>query len=367
MKLARVIIAGGGTGGHIYPGVALAEEILRRNPAATVTFVGTSRGLEGAILPPLGHPLVLVDASRLMGGSLWQKLAGLLRLPRAIWQSWRIIARLKPEVVIGVGGYASGPALLAAWLRRERTAIQEQNAAPGLTNRWLGRLVRRVFVGFEGAFGRFPAAKTMFTGNPLRHALTERLAPALAPTPPPGDRLRVLVFGGSQGARFLNERAPATFAALRAAAPGLGLVITHQTGQADLDATRARYAELGLPATVTAFIHDMPTAYASADLALCRAGALTLAELTAVGLPALLVPFPHAADNHQEANARDLATAGAALVVTQRDWADAAVTDTLARLVADPARLAAMRYAARSLGRLDAAARITDALEELAA
>jgi UDP-N-acetylglucosamine--N-acetylmuramyl-(pentapeptide) pyrophosphoryl-undecaprenol N-acetylglucosamine transferase len=365
MTLSRVIIAGGGTGGHIYPGVALAEEIRRRNPSAVVTFVGTSRGLEGTILPPLGHPLALVDASRLKGGSLWQKVAGLFRLPRAIWQSWRLLARLRPEVVIGVGGYASGPALLAAWLRRDRTAIQEQNAAPGLTNRWLGRLVRRVFVGFEGAVGRFPSTKVIFTGNPLRQALTARLAtPAAAGS---AGALRVLVFGGSQGARFLNERVPATLAALRASSPDLPLVITHQTGRADEETTRARYADLGLEATVTAFIHDMPAAYAAADLAICRAGALTLAELTAVGLPSLLVPFPHAADNHQEANARDLERAGAALVVTQSVWDDAAVAVTLAALASDPSRRAAMRAAALGRGRLDAAARIIDALEELAA
>jgi UDP-N-acetylglucosamine--N-acetylmuramyl-(pentapeptide) pyrophosphoryl-undecaprenol N-acetylglucosamine transferase len=177
----------------------------------------------------------------------------------------------------------------------------------------------------------------------------------------------VLVFGGSQGARFLNERVPATLAALAAAAPGLTLSVTHQTGRADEEATRARYAALGLPATVTPFIHDMPAAYAASDLALCRAGALTLAELTAVGLPSLLVPFPHAADNHQEANARDLAAVGAALVVTQAAWQDADVAATLATLAADASRLAAMRAAARTRGRLDAAARITDALEELAA
>lgn len=365
MTLSRVVIAGGGTGGHIYPGVALAEELLRRNPAAVVTFIGTARGLEGTILPPLGHPLALVDASRLKGGSIFQKIAGLFRLPRAIWQSWRLLARLRPEVVIGVGGYASGPALLAAWLRRARTAIQEQNAAPGLTNRWLGKLVRRVFVGFDGARARFPSAKVLVTGNPLRLALTERLATTRATAPREG--LRVLVFGGSQGARFLNERVPATLGALVAAAPGLTLRVTHQTGRADEEATRARYASLGLEATVTPFIHDMPSAYAEADLAICRAGALTLAELTAVGLPSLLVPFPHAADNHQEANARDLANAGAALVITQDSWRDAEVATTLASLAADPPRRETMASAARALGRLDAAARITDALEELAA
>lgn len=367
MNIQRLVIAGGGTGGHVYPGVAIAEEIRRRNPNAEVTFVGTARGLENRILPPLGYPLEHVTASRLKGGSLLQKLLGVLRMPRAMWQSWRIFRRTRPDVVVGVGGYASGPALIAAWLTRYRTAIQEQNATPGLTNRWLGKVVRRVFVGFEAAAARFPKKKVLATGNPLRLALSERLAPQQATA---REGLHLLVFGGSQGARFLNQQLPPVFAALRDAIPGLALHILHQTGEADLDTTRAAYAPLeaiGVEVDVRPFIHDMPAAYAAADLAICRAGALTLAELAAVGLPSLLVPFPHASDNHQEANARVLEAAGAARVFTQAAWSAAEVVTCLAELAGDRSRLLAMREAAASLGKRDAARRIVDALEVMAA
>ncbi len=364
MALERVMIAGGGTGGHVYPGVAVAEEILRRNPAAQVVFVGTERGLEATILPRLGYRLETITVSRLKGGGLWGRVKGLFRLPVGIFQSWRLLRRLEPQVVLGVGGYASGPALLAAWLTRRPTAIQEQNATPGMTNRFLGKLVRVVFVGFAAGAGAFKAKKTTFTGNPIRAA---RLADA-PEAPGAADALRVLVFGGSQGARFLNERVPATVAALATARGDLTITVVHQTGPAEADATRARYAELGLAerATVLPFIDDMPTAYAAADLAVCRAGALTVAELTAVGLPSLLVPFPFAADNHQEANASVLADAGAARLVRQDAWDDADVATWLAELAADRPALAAMADASRALARRDAASAIVDRLEGIA-
>lgn len=377
MTLSRVLIAGGGTGGHVYPGVAIAEEIQRRNPDARVVFVGTTRGLEARILPPLGYPLETITVSRLKGGGLWGRIKGLFRLPIGVFQSWRALRRHRPQVVLGVGGYASGPALLAAWLTRRPTAIQEQNATPGFTNRTLGKLVRAVFLGFEAGARSFSVKKTTFTGNPIRAALAARLdattssaaAPAAAGHAAPANaRLAVLVFGGSQGARFLNERAPAALAALAAARPDLALEVVHQTGAVDEDATRARYADspLAARAEVTPFIHDMPSAYARADVALCRAGALTVAELTAVGLPCLLVPFPFAADNHQEANARVLADAGAGLLVRQEDWRDDAVATWLAGLADDRSGLAAMAQASLSLARPDAARIIVDALERLA-
>jgi len=368
MKIQRLIIAGGGTGGHIYPGVAIAEEIRRRCPDAQIAFIGTARGLENKILPPLGYPLELVTATRLKGGTVAQKMLGLLRLPRAIWQSWRIIRRYRPQVVVGVGGYASGPALIAAWVTRYRTAIQEQNAAPGLTNRWLGRIVKRIFVGFEAATARFPAKKVIFTGNPLRLSIAARLGTTESTRAP--NTLALLVFGGSQGARFLNEEIPGLLTALKAANPGLLLTVTHQTGQAEVDLTSERYAELraaGVPVDVKPFIHDMPAAYRTADLAICRAGALTLAELAAVGLPSILVPFPHAADNHQEANARVLEAAGAAIVATQASWAPDALVKTIEGLAASPDALTAMGTRAADLAHADAAVTLVNHLEALAA
>jgi UDP-N-acetylglucosamine--N-acetylmuramyl-(pentapeptide) pyrophosphoryl-undecaprenol N-acetylglucosamine transferase len=361
--LSSIVIAGGGTGGHVYPGVAIADEVKRRNPDAKVAFIGTTRGLESKIVPKSGYELATINVSRLKGGGVMTKLKGLFRLPVAMFQSWRILRRIRPDVVIGVGGYASGPALLAGVFTFRKTAIQEQNATPGLTNRWLGKLVKRVFLGFGAGVKAFSSKKTVYTGNPIRHAIAERLR---ASSPSDAKALRVLVFGGSQGATFLNERVPALLAKLSAALDSR-LVITHQTGTADLEATTARYIALSLESEVLPFIDDMPKAYGTADLAICRAGALTIAELTAVGLPSLLVPFPFAADNHQEANARVLEAHGAALVATQKDWDEALLLDHLKALATDRNRLAEMARKSRELAKLDAVTRIVDALEELAA
>lgn len=362
--IAAIVIAGGGTGGHVFPGVAIADEIKRRNPQARVAFIGTERGLERKLVPQAGHELFTINVSRLKGGGLWSKIKGLFRLPIAIFQSWRILRTVKPEVVIGVGGYASGPALLAAWMTFRKTAIQEQNATPGLTNRVLAKLVRRVFAGFPTE--RFSKKKLVVTGNPIRHAIASRLSDSLenrdisnAAT----TGLRVLVFGGSQGATFLNEKVPALLAGV-ARTSGVQ-AITHQTGERDLEATKRRYAELGLAADVVPFIDDMARAYANHDLAICRAGALTLAELTAVGLPSVLVPFPHAADNHQEANARVLEQAGAAVLATQAGWDEAALAARLGELARDRAALSRMGQAARGLGKVEAVTSIVDQLEGL--
>jgi UDP-N-acetylglucosamine--N-acetylmuramyl-(pentapeptide) pyrophosphoryl-undecaprenol N-acetylglucosamine transferase len=367
--LRSIVIAGGGTGGHVYPGVAIAEEVLRRNPDARVLFIGTARGLEGRILETVGYPLATISASRLKGGGLWSKVKGLFRLPVGMFQSWRILRRAKPDVVIGVGGYASGPALLAAWMSFRKTAIQEQNATPGLTNRWLGKLVKRVFVGFTAAGGHFKATKVVATGNPIRRAIAERLAATArgpindAPADVPA--LRVLVFGGSQGAAFLNEHVPELL--LRVVGRGVAVTVLHQTGPDAVDATVERYELLGNHARIVPFIDQMAVAYGEADLAICRAGALTIAEITAVGLPSVLVPFPHAADNHQEANARVLEAAGAAIVAPQTSWDAVALAERIAGLAKAPEKLGAMGAAARTLAKVDAARAVVDGLEELAA
>ncbi len=367
--LDRVVVAGGGTGGHVYPGVAVAEEILRRNPEARVTFVGTERGMEARILPRLGFELDTITVSRLKGGGVWGRLKGLLRLPVGVFQSWRLLRRRKPQVVLGVGGYASGPALIAAWLTWRPTAIQEQNATPGMTNRWLGKVAKAVFLGFDAARRRFADNKVVFTGNPIRAALSDRLEAATADAHADADAgLRILVFGGSQGARFLNEHVPAALIALATAHPTLPLTVVHQTGPADEEATRARYAGSPLDGHVTVlpYIDDMPATYAASDVAICRAGALTVAELTAAGLPSLLVPFPFAADNHQEANGQVLVDAGAAAMIRQDAWQIEHVVAWLAEQGHDPARRAEMRAASLALARRDAAATIVDHLEQIA-
>ncbi|HJZ86522.1 MAG TPA: undecaprenyldiphospho-muramoylpentapeptide beta-N-acetylglucosaminyltransferase, partial [Polyangia bacterium] len=279
---------------------------------------------------------------------------GLWRLPRAIAQSRRILKRYRPDLVVGVGGYSSGPMVLAAALRRLPTAILEQNSIPGLTNRILGRLARRAFVAFEVSRKYFPKRKTALAGNPIRSQL--RTLPKADPTQP-----TVLVVGGSQGAHALNELVADALAALPAPRPR----VVHQTGEADCAAIAARYRELGVAADVRAFIDDMAAAYAAADLVVCRAGATTIAELTAVGRPAIFIPFPFAADDHQFWNAHALADAGAALVHRQSEITPSALAAELAALLADPARRAAMSARMRALGKPDAARDIVDALEQM--
>jgi UDP-N-acetylglucosamine--N-acetylmuramyl-(pentapeptide) pyrophosphoryl-undecaprenol N-acetylglucosamine transferase len=290
----KIVIAGGGTGGHVFPGVAIAEEVRARDPDATVTFVGTARGLEAKVVPELGWPLELVDMSGLKTVGAVAALRGAARLPRAVWQARRLVRRLAPDVVVGVGGYASVPVVVAARLAGVPACVCEQNSIPGLANRMLGRVARQVFVAFADSARFFAANKVAVVGNPVRRDMVRRL---LAPAPPrDDDRVHVLVCGGSQGAVAVNELAGAALVALSAERP---LAIVHQAGARDAEATAARYAAAGVVAEVHAFITDMASAYLAADLVIGRAGATTVAELAIAGKAAVLVPYPHAADNHQ--------------------------------------------------------------------
>jgi UDP-N-acetylglucosamine--N-acetylmuramyl-(pentapeptide) pyrophosphoryl-undecaprenol N-acetylglucosamine transferase len=283
-----------------------------------------------------------------------------------MFQSWRLLARVKPQVVLGVGGYASGPALLAAWMTFRRFAVQEQNAIPGMTNKFLGRFATAVFVGFEAARKHFPKPqRVIVSGNPLRKLVTASLGGQSARAPGEPGTLSILVFGGSQGARFLNENVPAAIAALHAKRPELKLALTHQTGPTDEELTQERYDALPF-ASVTPYIDDMPAAYSAADVAICRAGALTVAELTAVALPAFMVPFPYAAYNHQVDNASELVEAGAGAMMEQRSWDQATLVAWLEKAADDRAALATMSAAAQSLARVDAAATVVDHLERIA-
>ena len=359
----RVLIAGGGTGGHLFPGIAIAEEIVRRG-SGEVLFVGTSRGIETRAVPAAGFALETLEVSGLKRMGLVDTVRGLLRLPLAILKSFAILRRFQPDVVVGVGGYASGPLLLAATFARYPTAIQEQNSVPGMTNRVLGKLVAAVFIAFEDAKPCFPAGKIQQLGNPVRANIVAALEDATGAAP--SQRLRILVVGGSQGARAVSDLVVA--AAPLLAQAGVDFSLVHQTGSADLERISERYQALGLGAwvTVTAFIHDMATAYAQADLVIARAGALTLAELAIAGKAAILVPLPTAADDHQTKNAARFAEAGAALVLDQRK----ASAEDLAAIVKDLARergrRAAMSAAMRRLARPRAAQAIADRLENLA-
>jgi len=369
----RVIIAGGGTGGHLYPGIAIAEEVTSR-PGGEVLFVGTARGLEAKLVPGAGYRLELLQVSGLKRTGLPGLVRGLLRLPKAFLGSLTILRRFRPDLVIGVGGYASGPIVLTAALSGYATAIQEQNSRPGFTNRLLGKFVRRVFVAFEESRKYFSAAKTTLSGNPVRRRFLDgRVAvasPAPASTSAPATKT-LLIVGGSQGARAVNELVCAMVPILARRGPLPRIV--HQAGPADFDRTRERYAAAGVtdgtldPAVdVRAYIDDMPGELAKASLVIGRAGALTLAELAIVGCPAILVPLPTAADDHQTANAREMADAGAAVVLPQREATAEGLADLVGSLLGDDARRARMGAAMAALGRPGAARAIVDELERLA-
>ncbi len=357
----KVLIAGGGTGGHLFPGVAIAEEVRARG--GEVLFVGTGRGLEAKLLPAAGWPLELLEVSGLKRMGLGGTLRGLGRLPRAFAGSLAILRRFQPDVVVGVGGYASGPMVLTAALSGRPTAVQEQNSVPGFTNRTLARFVRAVFTAFDEAGRHFPAEKVTLTGNPVRKRFLD--ATAGGAQAPSGARPRLLVVGGSQGARAVNELVAGALERLGA---GLPLDVVHQSGAADLEPLRARYEAAGLAGRVTVqpFIDDMPAAYLAADLVVGRAGALTLAELAIVGRPAILVPLPTAADDHQTKNAESFAKAGAAQLVRQGDTSPDAFAALLSGLITDTRRRTLMASAMSSLARPQAAREIVDRLERLA-
>ena len=350
----RLMIAGGGTGGHLFPGVAIAEELRARVPDATVRFVGTARGIEARVLPDLGWDLALIEVSGLKTVGVLGTIRGLFRLPRALWQARRLVKQFAPDAVIGVGGYASGPVVLMARLRGVPTAICEQNSIPGLTNKILGRVARAVFLSFEESKRFFKPKKIVMSGNPVRRDLVQKL---LAATPrAPDDTVHVLVCGGSQGAIAVNELASHALASLAKTAK---LSIVHQTGEKDLAATEQRYVAAGVTAECRAFIKDMAAAYQRADLVIGRAGATTVAELAIAGKPAVFIPYPHAADNHQELNAREMAAAGAALMFRQSELTADKLADALRPLLVADKRTQ-MGAAMKALAKPAAAAAVID-------
>jgi UDP-N-acetylglucosamine--N-acetylmuramyl-(pentapeptide) pyrophosphoryl-undecaprenol N-acetylglucosamine transferase len=360
----RLLIAGGGTGGHLFPGIALADEVTRRG-GGEILFVGTGRGIETRAVPAAGYALATLEVSGLKRMGFFGTVRGLLRLPLALAKSFAILRRFRPDVVVGVGGYASGPMVLAAALLGYPTAIQEQNSVPGITNRILGRLVRAVFTSFDEAARYFPSRKIDRLGNPVRGPIVAALE-AVQAAPTSDGKLRVLVVGGSQGARAVNDLVVG--AAPLLAKGGVDFALVHQAGNADAERMQARYRELGLDARVEvrAFIDNMADAYGAADLVIARAGALTLAELAIVGKPAILIPLPTAADDHQSKNAAHFERAGAALVLDQRTSAASDLAAAVAALARDPDKRSTMGKAMRDLAQPRAAEAIVDRLQALA-
>ncbi len=357
-----MLIAGGGTGGHLYPGIAVARELLARQPGAEVTFVGTAAGVESRVIPREGLTLDVIRSAGLKGKSLPALARGVALLPLSALDAWRVLSRRRPSVVIGVGGYSSGPVVLLAALRGIPTLLMEQNAMPGFTNRSLARVVSAAAVTSVESVATF-GDRAFISGNPVRPEFFDN-EEAHDEDDSPLAAARVLAFGGSQGAHAINVAMVEAASQLAAAAPRLE--ITHQTGDHDLEMVRDGYRRAGLEARVEPFLYAMDREMRRADVVVCRAGATTLAELTAARRPSILVPLPTATDDHQRSNARALVTHGAALMIEQRELTGERLAAEIVALAADPARRARMREAARSLARPDAARVIADKVLALA-
>jgi UDP-N-acetylglucosamine--N-acetylmuramyl-(pentapeptide) pyrophosphoryl-undecaprenol N-acetylglucosamine transferase len=371
--MTTLMIAGGGTGGHIYPAIAIAQEFLGRGGDRRVVFVGTPYGLEKTIVPGAGFPLELISVGGLKGKGPLDLVKNLARLPLGFVQAWRLIGKHRPAVALGVGGYSSGPVLLAARLRGVPTVIHEQNAFPGLTNRLLARIVTGVGVAFADAGARMKRRDAVVTGNPIRREFFEVGAPHPAltrhPLPASGARdlvatRRLLIFGGSQGSHILNEAMAGALLFLARLKGRLDIV--HQTGPRELEIVRAAYkASAFADARVVPYLDPIVGEIAAADLVVSRAGAMTIGELAAVGRAAILVPFAAATNNHQELNARVVEQAGGAIVITESQLSPERLGLAIAEVINDPDRAARMGAAAHALAAPDATKKIVDLLEKI--
>jgi len=353
----KVLIAAGGTGGHIYPGIAVANEIMRRDTDSEVLFVGTARGLEKKIVPENGFQLSLINSAGLKNVGLVGKIKGMSVLPKSFFEARRIIRQFRPHVVVGAGGYVSGPVLLMAAIMGVPTLVMDSNALPGFTNRRLARFVEKATLTFEEALPFF-GKKGVVTGNPVRGEFFD--IPAKERT----GELHVLIFGGSQGSRAINN---AMADALSYLAEYVGrLTVTHQTGEADFEGIMTAYAGSKFAGSdIRPFISDLFVEFAKADLIICRAGATTCAEVSAAGKAAIMIPLPTAADDHQRKNAEALERAGAAKIILQNDLSGKSLADEIISLIESPATITEMESAAKSLGRPDAATATVDIIEEL--
>src|SRR6202521_2904639 len=350
----RAIVAGGGTGGHVIPALAIANE-LKKSYDAEVVFIGTARGIENRLVPASGYPLQLVRVGALKNVSLLTRAKTVFDLPRAVWDAGRMLNEFAPDVVISVGGYASGPAMLAALVKHIPTLAFEPNVVPGFANRVVARFVSAAAVHFQETAKYFRRAEV--TGVPVRQAFFEIQAKR-------GGVPTVLVFGGSQGAHAINEAMIRCLPELRRQAPGIHII--HQTGERDYNDALAAYRGLGESAEVFKFIEDMPGAFARADLLVCRSGASTVAEITAAGKAAIFVPFPRAADDHQKRNAEALERAGAAVMLEESKLNRESLVEAVSSLFSKPSRLEKMGEAARKLSHPDAARDIAGMAARLA-
>ncbi len=357
MGVTTLMIAGGGTGGHIYPALAIAREFVSRDASHRVVFVGTQRGLEKTIVPKAGFPLEFIDVGGLKGKGAGDLVKNLFRLPFGFLQAWRLVGKLEPDAVLGVGGYSSGPVLAAAKLRGVPTIIHEANAFPGVANRALARVVTKVLVAFADAAPRLKRKDAIVTGNPIR-------AEFFSVTRHPASGIRLLIFGGSQGSRVINNAMCEALLFLAHLKDSLDIV--HQTGPADLEKVRAAYAASAFAnARVVPYIDPMVDEIAAADLVVCRAGAMTVGELAAAGRAAIFIPFAAATNNHQELNARVVEKAGGGVVITESELTPERLAAAIGDIVSDPAKARRMGEAAHALATPEATKRIVDTIEEI--
>lgn len=349
----HIVIAGGGTGGHVFPAIAVAQKIKTLAPHTSVSFIGTARGLEAKLVPEAGFALELVRVSGVKGKSLLNQVKAAVSLPMALLRCLSFLRRNQVNAVLGVGGYASAPALMAAFILRIPVAICEQNSIPGLTNRLLANISRKIFGTFPDDNHIFPVAKFVLAGNPLREGFEKRQG---SEEVVPG---RVVIIGGSLGASFLNQALPET--ALLLKNRGIKFSIIHQSGRRDLEGVRQKYQEHNIEAQVLPFIDDMLKCYLSADIVVCRSGATTCTELMALGLPSIMIPFPAAANDHQTKNATSMTVNNAAVLITQRDCTADILGKQLLKLLTDAEFRNKMADNAYAMRRGDAAMLIAEA------
>lgn len=355
----KVLFAAGGTGGHIFPAIAVAKELQRRDTATEVLFVGTARGLETRIVPENGFQLSLIDSSGLKNVGFIGKIKGLTVLPKSFLEARSLIRQFRPHVVVGAGGYVSGPVLMMAAIMGVPTMVMDSNALPGFTNRQLARFIDKAALTFEESLPYF-GEKGVVIGNPVRQEFFEIVAKRRE------DITHVLIFGGSQGARAINNAVTDSLSELEDLSGKL--TFTHQTGEGDFEKIRELYRRSAFAdADVRPFISDMVAEFAKADVVICRAGATTCAELAAAGKAAIMIPLPTAADDHQRKNAEAMERAGGAKMLLQRDLSGKKIAEELSELVASPEKITEMELAAKTVGRSDAAERAADLIEELKA
>jgi UDP-N-acetylglucosamine--N-acetylmuramyl-(pentapeptide) pyrophosphoryl-undecaprenol N-acetylglucosamine transferase len=359
--LVKVVIAGGGTGGHLFPGIAIAEEFMARNERSQVLFIGSGRPLEETTLGPLGFKLKAIRIEGIKGKGLWHQIKVGFKLPTAIIASIWILFRFKPQIIVGVGGYSAGPAIVAGWIMRKCCVLHEQNTIPGLTNRIIARLVGRCYISFNNTKGLSHRSNTRIYGNPVRKELLKEVVKLRnmenLGQKGPAQTFTIAVVGGSQGAHAINR---AVSEALIHLLPKERFYFIHQTGEDDEASMRNDYNRAGIRADVRAFFDDMAGVYRQADLLVCRAGATTISELTALGKAALFVPYPFATDNHQEKNAETMLERGAALMILQKELSGAKLAGHIKSLADDPSKRIEMAKKAALLGRPMAAQAIVD-------